>query len=608
VTLLAPIFLALAGTAAVVIVLHLLRERSRPYPVSTLHLWEALPRDPSSRTTMLRKRFGLLLLLQLLVVAFLAVALAQPAWLRPQPRAASAILVLDVSASMRAGSDGTGSVLERARTEALRWLERGTGEVAVVAFARRSQVVLPLTSDRDAVRQAIGTLQPTWMGDGGVAALRATIRGISDAAIDEVVVFSDREVVLDDTVATRSHVHVVPRAENVAIVAFHVRQQNDTGRVEAFLRVRNQTAARWDGAVRIVGAGGAHEAVAELSIDALDEVETRLSLGATDAVSFTASLAPGDRFPEDDIRYAALPRPVEYLVHWIGPRNRFLAAALQASPRRQVSIAYLDDPFGVAGDLVSTPGSSPDLLVAHGTTLPASASGRILLVHAGLSGALRLSAPAEGGAIRMRAAHALLDGVDPAALRVAELPGVELGVEATWLLEVGDRPLLLTWHEASRDVVAWTASLERSNLGITVDLPLLIDNILDGFGRAPSWDRFRWSEVGEVVPLSGYGAVRRIDDERGEPVMGEAAPEGFVPERPGVYWVQAAGGRYPVAVNVPLTESGIEPLGDTPVVDRSIALPTAVPQPLWRWFIALALAALLVEAGWYHRRSLRRRR
>lgn len=156
VTLLAPNALWLLLTLPLIVILFLVRERKREQVVSALFLW--------SEAQLLARRQRrvsptLLLLLQLLFAALLALALAQPRLNRAgtPPR----VFVIDASASMGAvatAGAGTRTRLAQAVLQA-QTLLRGAGEVAVVRAGLGTRVVQPLTGDHARVRQALTALE-----------------------------------------------------------------------------------------------------------------------------------------------------------------------------------------------------------------------------------------------------------------------------------------------------------------------------------------------------------------------------------------------------------------------------------------------------------------
>src|SRR5580765_3025160 len=156
--------LALLGLLFVpaVVAMYLLRLRRRETIVPSTLLWQRLAADVEANAPWQKLRRSLLLLLQLLLVAILALLAARPFLERPAGLAHDIVLVLDTSASM-AATDVTPNRLEAAKVaalEALRDLPAG-GKVSVVTADRTARIVVNETSDMGRVRQALDGIEPT---------------------------------------------------------------------------------------------------------------------------------------------------------------------------------------------------------------------------------------------------------------------------------------------------------------------------------------------------------------------------------------------------------------------------------------------------------------
>ena len=132
--ILAPLALALLALALPIIALYLLRPRRPAAPVSSLLLWQAALTDVEANAPWQRLRRNWLLLLQLAILALLALASARPVFSAGGATTGNLIVVLDGSASMRA-TDVTPNRFERARAS-VRSLAALEPELAVTGHGR----------------------------------------------------------------------------------------------------------------------------------------------------------------------------------------------------------------------------------------------------------------------------------------------------------------------------------------------------------------------------------------------------------------------------------------------------------------------------------------
>src|SRR5690606_16423501 len=103
----------------VLVLFYLLKVKRRPRRVSSTWLWRATVEDARASVPFQRLRRNLLMLLQILVLALLAVALARPILNLRLGNAGSVLILIDTSASMAMrGQPGTPTRFEEAQGKA----------------------------------------------------------------------------------------------------------------------------------------------------------------------------------------------------------------------------------------------------------------------------------------------------------------------------------------------------------------------------------------------------------------------------------------------------------------------------------------------------------
>ena len=153
---LSPLALALFGLSLPLVLLYFLKVRRREKRVSSLMLWDAVLRDREASTFFQRLQRDPLLILQILALAALALALARPAVTVLGEGARKVVIVLDVSASMKA-RDVSPSRFDVARGEAAALVRRlgEAAEVMVVEAGVQPTVSAALSRDHDRALAAI---------------------------------------------------------------------------------------------------------------------------------------------------------------------------------------------------------------------------------------------------------------------------------------------------------------------------------------------------------------------------------------------------------------------------------------------------------------------
>ena len=160
-TLLQPLALVAAAVIPLILLLYMLKRRTRLQPVSSTMLWEKLDQTAAAAININRLLKNLLLLLQLITAALLVLALAYPAASRRAGAGAvsDSIVIVDTSVSM-AVQEGEGRRLDRA-AELLQEMISGKGagsRMGIIGMGERATMISGVTADPAALRKAAGSL------------------------------------------------------------------------------------------------------------------------------------------------------------------------------------------------------------------------------------------------------------------------------------------------------------------------------------------------------------------------------------------------------------------------------------------------------------------
>lgn len=170
--------IAAAIAVPTLLILYFLKLRRRNVDISSTLLWKKAIQDLHANAPFQKLRRNILLFLQLLVLAAIILALAQPQMMSDRTTGELKIFMIDRSASMNATDGETGTTrtltrLEKAKefaideVDAMREAGLFTDEKAdqamVIVYDANAVVVQQFTSDKDALRAAINSIEP---GDG----------------------------------------------------------------------------------------------------------------------------------------------------------------------------------------------------------------------------------------------------------------------------------------------------------------------------------------------------------------------------------------------------------------------------------------------------------
>lgn len=589
-----PAALGLLALAIPIVLLHILRPRRPEVVVGSTYLWKPLAEPVSAASPWQKLKPSLLLILQLLAVALLALAVARPVRVTAAPLAKHTVFIVDDSGSM-AANDGKPDRIgaARARAQALRKQLPAGGQASVVVASAQPRVLLSASDDGRAFSEALAAIPPP--------AGTADFAGAFNLAESlETPGLPIGFVLLSDGGLTPAEQKLLPpgtryekvgdRATNRAITRLVVEPQGSG--LRALVTLRNTGGADATQTLRLdVDGRTVHSESVHLPEGGL--VERQVDLPAGERVE--ALLDGDDLLAADNHAYAtASPRP-HLRILLAGPEDLFLDRLLAAIP-------------GVTLERSETARPAPgmDLAVYNQVPVPADPGAPWLAIAppGGAPGLPVTGAVDQPAVALVRAEHPLLSGLDLSTVGIATTQKLTARPDDQVLVGAEGTPLLVRGSRDGRAFAYLGFKLADSNLPLTVAFPVLADRLLtdlSGASAAPGDVR-----AGLPLPLPPGGAaltVLRPGGTRVEVPAGGAAP---LTDRTGFYRIQSEGKpEQVVAVNAAAGESALAPADKLPVRPRTAAPGERAPRgevSLLRWVI-LALALVLAAEYLVSRRS-----
>jgi Ca-activated chloride channel family protein len=494
--------LALLGLLFIpaVIAMYLLKLRRDEAVVPSTLLWTRLVADVEANAPWQKLRRSLLLLLQLLLVAILAMLAARPFIERPAGLARDLVLVVDTSASMGATDvvPDRITVAKQAAIDALRELPTG-GKVSVIAADRTARIVVNESTDLGRVRDAIDGIEATpARGDLGDA-LELASKLAARSGDAQVLVATDAALATDPTVRVAAPVKVLPVGrdrKNQAIVALAVRTAPSAVTRSVLISVANLDLELIPRRVELWGDGRLLEvrdlllepqARAVVIIDDVPRdigaVEVRLTGPDPDVTT------PPDQLATDDHAWAVIPPDRTRLILVVGDGDPYLETALSYLPNVEL---YGVTPAEYGPATEREDGRPWDLVIFEGflpTALPATPILAIAPPRTSplgdVAGTLR-----NPGIGSLDPDEPILRYVDLSTTHIAEASKLTLPDWARTVIP-GPRgaPLLYAGVRAGLPAAVLAFEPRRSDLPLQVAFPILLANLtgeLLGGSAAPT--------------------------------------------------------------------------------------------------------------------------
>ncbi len=600
--------LLLAGALPLILFLHSLKPRGLRVHTTTLFLWERVLKERALGTRLgwlLRK--NLLLILQLLAATALIAALAEPSLRYFGSRAGDLVVVIDLSASMKAHGK-SGARFDAARKEYLALIDHlASGQkMLVIGAAAQPRLLMPFSADRRRLRGLARELKATDAAGRVKEAIDFAHAFLKRGSPDRVVIISDGAFAGAENYAKpAAHLRFVKVAggvANLAIVGFEVRRPIDPGSpAEIMVHLRNYTAKPVRAPLTVLLSDKAivHEDI-EIAAD-----ERRVLIYPYDgrlSGTLVARLEIDDDFATDNQAFLIVNDAAVQRVHYVGPGNPYLNNLLRLLPNVELTSAAQPP----------EPQESYDVIIYDRVTVPALAQGNIILIDTvppDLS--IKLGGKSQNPRIiSPLATHPLTAGLSLADVRIKEAWQASLTGEGTVLARSAGGPLILSIEQRRRRLIFFAFDLMASDLPLRVAFPVLFHNALQWF--QPQRQEFpaqstaagapftlpTTADPGSIEVVTPAGAHEQFASAATPAVFTDTAQTGF-------YTFKSALRQGRFAVNLfDETESQILPRVDFAAAPRSEAEEGATGRTglsLWPALLVLVMVLLAVELFLAHR-------
>jgi hypothetical protein len=605
-----PWALGFLGLMIPVVALYFLKLKRKRVPVSSTWLWFRSINDLRVNAPFQRLRRSLLLLLQLLLIALAALALARPLG-ESKPAAGKLwVFLIDRSASM-AMTDTAPSRLEEAKRRARQAIRAAGNEdqVMIIAFASRPDVVVPATRDRDVAERALDSIRPAETATRVTEAFQVAVSNARHHPDAEILLYSDGDFESIRVPAEGVPVQFVPvgaRARNAAITALKVeppRLSEDPWTIFTTVDLFSDQPAAGSLEIYVNGALKSVEAVE------LAPGESRAFIvEATQPVPqiVEARLLVEDHLEADNRAWQVVDRRVPRILA-ITQGNFFLEQALAALPDVEVSRPAIGDLGGIfLRDF--------DVVVCDGRLPPQVPEGRYLFFNclpAWEGFALGEEIP-DPPVVDWYRRHAVTRDLTFSGLNIRKAERLTVPEYALPLVETTGSALIAGWERGDTRAVIVAFDMLDSDWTLRPSFPLFVSNCVEWLLRGSGRDPRAPLQTGDSIRVS-FGPEEtqlKLTLPGGEARTLEGTPNSVrlfaETERAGLYTIGRAAGPESHAVNLmDARESAGRVAGKIEIDQETISgAPEAEGPPReWWWAIAWGvLALLLVEWFVYHRR------
>ena len=482
--------------------------------VSSLVLWQQVLNDARVNSPFQRFKRNLLLLLQMLLLALLALAATQPVWHRGPARAHRLPVLVDCSASMAAlDKPGGTSRLDEAKRRVRELIAHllPDQEICLVSFAQNAHKLTGFTDDTRALRAALDSIRVEEVPGSVEDALRLAQALNRTTPFDETLLLSDGNFPAQanfDLSFKLDYQRLPAGGPNLGIVACNARRSAAENRWEVFVEVAGSANAADGAQVELTRDNTplATERIAATTAGGKPAARLSFTVDGTEPMNLRVRLVPDgfDSLASDNAAFLSLPA-IRPLAVYASPTLGSWRHALRALDG--IRVYPPDDP----ADKTPAPAAYDLAVVDQPDTAPAEA--RMVCTVGFVPGdaeKLVTVEAASSGVVDWRHDSPLLQHVELADLVLSEQPTARPGVtdgdfaNAGYdVLVQGTRgPLLLTRRDGARQSVHFLFHPDRSTLPYRVGFPVLIANLVEAAMRAGGLSEAEAARTGALPPLT----------------------------------------------------------------------------------------------------------
>ena len=476
--------LLLLGAVPLILFLHSLRPKGVKVRTTALFLWERVLREqPIGKKLGWLLKKNLLLFLQILAALILITALADPSLLHYSSPDGNTVVVVDLSASMKAkGQSGTRFDGVRKAFLSLVDSKAADQKMMVIGAGPTPRVLLPFTSDKKRLKNLGLILRPT---DGHAQVKEAVLFAhafLMRGSPDRVVVFSDgafdgaKELPWGS--AHLRLVGVEGGDHNVGITGFEFRRLPAApNRYEIMIRIKNFSPRmiRTPFTLTVGEKKWRRESLEIAPNESRVLIYPYRGLLRGKAI---ALLEIEDDLPTDNRAFLVLFESSEIRVLYAGKGNPFLDRLFRSLPNVQVTSVKQWAPKSSSKEI-----DRYDIVILDGIPSPALTEGNFILIN---TVAKDLPLKVKGKMLRPRplpsvARHPLTEGLRLDDLYIKEALRLELTGEGTVLARSKEGPLIFAYQKGRLRSLVLGFDLLASDLPFRVAFPVLLSNAFDWF-------------------------------------------------------------------------------------------------------------------------------
>lgn len=483
-----PWFFLFLAMIPIVIIMYMLKEKLKEKEISSTFLWENALKDVEVNKPWQKLKNNLLLIIQLIIIALLVLAAANPLLKLNGKNVQNAIIILDNSGSMNALYNEK-TRLEQGKEEAIKLIKKmpNNAKITVISSAKYAKVQVSSGSKSEAVDKIKNIPATDSYGnmDDAISMTKAMGKVLGNYI---AYFYTDDQINLKDI--NGKSISLDSKVDNVSLDYIWQKSQGD--HLKALVRINNRSNSKLSREVSLYS-GEKIQGVKNVQLEP-KEIKTIYFENVNKLSDYIyAEISEKDGLDRDNVIYGVVKEEKKYKVLLFSKGDLFIEKALSTVEGIQVyktsDLNALDENYDVYIFIGETPKNLPE-------------KGNIIFINPTSNKFFSVGKEIKGGQVGVQKSD-ITNYMENSNFVVSKMKDIKLPSWGKSVFKIGEKTVGFHGEVKGRKLLVLSFAMENSDLPLNVEFPIFINNLMDYFlkGNTNLKNDYICGDDIEITPL-----------------------------------------------------------------------------------------------------------
>ncbi|WP_102401755.1 vWA domain-containing protein [Haloimpatiens massiliensis] len=483
-----PWFFLFLAMIPIVIIMYMLKEKLKEKEISSTFLWENALKDVEVNKPWQKLKNNLLLIIQLIIIALLVLAAANPLLKLNGKNVQNAIIILDNSGSMNALYNEK-TRLEQGKEEAIKLIKKmpNNAKITVISSAKYAKVQVSSGSKSEAVDKIKNIPATDSYGnmDDAISMTKAMGKVLGNYI---AYFYTDDQINLKDI--NGKSISLDSKVDNVSLDYIWQKSQED--HLKALVRINNRSNSKLSREVSLYS-GEKIQGVKNVQLEP-KEIKTIYFENVNKLSDYIyAEISEKDGLDRDNVIYGVVKEEKKCKVLLFSKGDLFIEKALSTVEGIQVyktsDLNALDENYDVYIFIGETPKNLPK-------------KGNIIFINPTSNKFFSVGKEIKGGQVGVQKSD-ITNYMENSNFVVSKMKDIKLPSWGKSVFKIGEKTVGFHGEVKGRKLLVLSFAMENSDLPLNVEFPIFINNLMDYFlkGNTNLKNDYICGDDIEITPL-----------------------------------------------------------------------------------------------------------